>query len=63
MDNNIKDKIMRLRRTIGHFSTIISCKKTIIFTNHQKKLKVKYKKYRNTKLHTPYLNIIYMLHP
>ena len=33
-------------------ATIISCKKTGIFTNHQKKLKEKYKKYGNTKLHT-----------
>ena len=32
---------------------IISCKKTGIFINHQKKLKEKYyKKYGNTKLHT-----------
>ena len=36
---NIKYKIIQLRRTIGHLKTIISCKKTGIFTNHQKKLK------------------------
>ena len=49
---NIEDKIIRIRRTIGHLTTIISCKKTGIFTNHQKKLKEKYyKKYGNTKLH------------
>ena len=50
---NIEDKIIRLRRTIGHLATIISCKKTGIFTNHQKNLKEKYyKKYGNTRLHT-----------
>ena len=49
---NIGDKIIRIRRTIGHLTTIISCKRTGIFTNHQKKLKEKYKKYGNTKLHT-----------
>ena len=50
---NIKDKIIRIRRTIGHLTTIISCNKTIIFTNHQKKLKEKYyKKYGHTKVHT-----------
>ena len=50
---NIEDKIIRIRRTIGHLTTIISCKKTGIFTNHQKKLKEKcYKKYGNTKLHS-----------
>ena len=50
---NIEDKIIRIRRTIGHLTTIISCKRTGIFTNHQKKLKEKYyKKYGNTKLHT-----------
>ena len=36
--------IIRIRRTIGHLTTIISCNKTGIFTNHQKKLKEKYKK-------------------
>ena len=46
---NIEDKIIRIRRTIGHLTTIISCKRTGIFTNHQKKLK---EKYWNTKLHT-----------
>ena len=49
---NTEDKIIRIRRTIGHLTTIISCKKTGIFPNHQKKLKEKYKKYGNTKLHT-----------
>ena len=50
---NIEAKILRLRRTIGHLTTIIYCKKTGIFTNHQKNLKEKYyKKYGNTKLHT-----------
>ena len=49
---NIEDKIIRIRRTIGHLTTIISCKKTGIFTNHQKKLKKIYKKYENTKLHS-----------
>ena len=50
---NIQDKIIRLRRTIRHLVVIISCKKTGIFINHQKKLKEKYyKKYGNTKLHT-----------
>ena len=44
--------IIRIRRTIGHLTTIISCNKTGIFTNHQKKLKEKYKKHGNTKLHT-----------
>ena len=48
----IEDKIARLRRTIGHLTTIISCKKTGKFTNHQRKLREKYKKYENTKLHT-----------
>ena len=36
---DIEDKIIRIRRTIGHLTTIINCKKTGIFTNHQKKLK------------------------
>ena len=50
---NIEDKIIRIRRTIGHLTIIITCKRTGIFTNHQKKLKEKYfKKYGNTKLHT-----------
>ena len=50
---NIEDKIIRIRRTIGHLTTIISCKRTGIFTNHQKKLKEKYyKKYGNTKILT-----------
>ena len=50
---NIKDKMIRLRRTIRHLVVIISCKKTGIFANHQKKLKEKYyKKYENKKLHT-----------
>ena len=50
---NIEAKILRLRRTIGHLTTIINCKKTGIFTNHQKDLKERYyKKYGNTKLHT-----------
>ena len=39
---NIEDKIIRIRRTIGHLTTIISCKKTGTFTNHQKILKEKY---------------------
>ena len=46
---NIEDKIIRLRRTVGHLTAIISCKKTGIFTTHQKNLKDKYyKKYGNT---------------
>ena len=50
---NIEDKITRLRRTKGHLTTIISCKKTGIFNNQQKNLKEKYyKKYGNTRLHT-----------
>ena len=50
---NIEAKILRLRRTIGHLTIIINCKKTTIFTNHQKILKERYyKKYGNTKLHT-----------
>ena len=49
---SIENKIIRLRRTIGHLTIIICCKKTGIFTNHRKKLKEKYKKYGNTKLHT-----------
>ena len=50
---NIEAKILRLRRTISHLTTIINCKKTGIFTNHQKDLKERYyKKYGNTKLHT-----------
>ena len=50
---NIEGKIIRIRRTIGHLTKIISCNRTGIFTNHQKKLKEKYcKKYGNTKLHT-----------
>ena len=50
---NIEDKIIRIRRIIGHLTTIISCKRTGIFANHQNKLKEKYyKKYGNTKLHT-----------
>ena len=50
---NIEAKILRLRRTIGHLTTINNCKKTGIFTNHQKDLKERYyKKYGNTKLHT-----------
>ena len=50
---NIEAKILLLRRTIGHLKTIISCKKTAIFTNHQKNLKERYyKKYGNTKLYT-----------
>ena len=53
MVTNIEAKILRLRRTIGHLTTIINCKKTGIFTNHQKNLKERYyKKYGNTKLHT-----------
>ena len=36
---NIEDKIIPLRRIIGHFTSIISCKKTGIFTNHQNNLK------------------------
>ena len=48
----IEDKITRLRRTIGHLTTFISCKKTGKFTNHQRKSREKYKKYENTKLHT-----------
>ena len=47
---NIEDKIIRIKRTIGHLTTIISCKKTGIFTNHQKNLEEKHKKYGNTKL-------------
>ena len=31
---NIEDKIIRIRRTIGHLTTINSCKKAGIFTNH-----------------------------
>ena len=50
---NIEDKLIQIRRTIEHLTTIISCKKTGICTNHQKKLKEKcYKKYGNTKLHS-----------
>ena len=49
---NIENKIIRLRRTIGHLTIIICCNKTGIFTNHRKKLKEKYEKYGNTKLHT-----------
>ena len=59
---NIEDKIIRIRRTIGHLTTIISCKKTGIFTNHQKKLKEKYKKYGNTKLHTLYFKLTVLKH-
>ena len=54
---NIEDKIIRLRRTMGHLTNIISCKKTEIFTNHQKKVKEKYKKYGYTKLHTLYFKL------
>ena len=50
---NIEDKITRLRRAIGRLTTIIRCKKTGIFPNHQKKLNEKYyNKYENAKLHT-----------
>ena len=57
---NIEAKILRLRRTIGHLTTNINCKKTGIFTNHQKNLKERYyKKYGNILC----LNITYVLHP
>ena len=48
----IEEKISWLRKTIGHLTTIINCKKTGIFTNRQKNLTERYKKYGNTKLHT-----------
>ena len=48
---NIEGKIIRLRRTIDHLTTIINCKKTRISPNHQNNLKEKYyKKYGNAKL-------------
>ena len=54
---NFEEKTLRLRRTIGHLTTIINCKKTRIFTNHLKNFKERYyKKYGNTKLHTLQFN-------
>ena len=32
---NIQGKVIRLRQTIRHLTTIINCKKTGIFINHQ----------------------------
>ena len=49
----IEEKISWSRKTTGHLTTIINCKKTGIFTSHQKNLTERYyKKYGNTKLHT-----------
>ena len=39
---NIEKKMIRLARAIGHLITIINCKNTEIFANHQKHLKEKY---------------------
>ena len=60
---NIEEKILQLRRTIGHLTTIINCKKTGIFTKHQKNLKERYyKKYGNTKLHTLKVKLTVLKH-
>ena len=45
---NIKEKILQLRRTIGYLTTINNCKKTGIFTNHQKNLVVQQHKTTHT---------------
>ena len=42
MDNKHREENVRLARAIGHLITIINCKNTEIFANHQKHLKEKY---------------------
>ena len=52
-----EDSINRMRKKIGQIHTLISCKKSNTFTEHQPSLKNKFqKKYGNTKTHV-HLNI------
>ena len=53
MVNNIKNKIVVLRKKIGQLIALINCKTTGNFTNHQKEIKQRFdKKYGNVRLTT-----------
>ena len=56
--NNIENKIAVLRKKIDQLTTLINCKTTGNFTNHQKEIKKKFdKKYGNTRLTTLNFNL------
>ena len=51
--NNIESKISALRKKIGELTTLINCKISGNFTNHQKEIKEMFhKRYGNTRMQT-----------